>query len=496
MSSEAFIKTVGLPQLTSEMANDREQFETWMEDLHSYAGYKNFLEALTVNTALPAVRVDPDTMPVSNAGEIAAKKAVKCNDQAMVYLNASVRGGRPRACILKTKTADYPCGIAHESVTNLKAKFAKVDAFVATELRTRLSKVKMMKREHPSVFFDKITVIKEIADKLTADQLTLSEYMAQVFKGTLAEYRQGLRDTKNRHAGALTLDHMEDEVLDLYRLHKLGEEDEEEADETALSTPGAGWSNGNFLGECYNCHKKGHRAHECPEKKQGRGGNSKGKRTKKKCRRCNRAGHLEAACWEDENNAAKRPNGWTSREVTSVTAGSNNTQGSAQDEFMLMTVESMKFPDSMKLLTDPNIWIADTGATTDSTGYEWGVIQTKKGDENDDIVDASGKTMKSSIIGNLPVTKIDCAGKEEGNMTLQDVSVVPTGKYNLFSVTKRLKNGWTMQGDTEALTLSKGKNQVRFDIILNSDKGRLYCGYFKRRIPSMGAGEGLHHNNY
>ena len=149
MSSEAIIKTIGLTQLTSEIANDREQFETWLEDLYSYAGYKNFLEALSSSTALPAVRVDPDTMPTSTPEEIAAKKAVKGNDQAMVYLNASIRGGRPRACIQKTKTTAYPCGIAHEAMTNLKAKFAKIDSFAATELRTKLSKCKMVKGDHP-----------------------------------------------------------------------------------------------------------------------------------------------------------------------------------------------------------------------------------------------------------------------------------------------------------------------------------------------------------
>ena len=149
MSSEAIIKTIGLTQLTSEIANDREQFETWLEDLYSYAGYKNFLEALSSSTALSAVRVDPDTMPTSTPEEIAAKKAVKGNDQAMVYLNASIRGGRPRACIQKTKTTAYPCGIAHEAMTNLKAKFAKIDSFAATELRTKLSKCKMVKGDHP-----------------------------------------------------------------------------------------------------------------------------------------------------------------------------------------------------------------------------------------------------------------------------------------------------------------------------------------------------------
>ena len=494
MSDEAIIKTIGLAQLTSEMAGDRELFETWMEDLCSYAGYKNFLEALSASVALPDTRVNPDTMPTSDDQERAAKKAVKENDLAMVYLNASVRGGRPRACIQRTKSSEYPCGIAHEAVTNLKNKFAKTDAFAATELRTKLSQCKMIQGDHPSKFFDRLTIIKEMTDKLSADKITLSEFVSQVFKGSLKEYLIVLRDVKRANGSRLTLDDLEEEVLELYRLQHMGDDDEdEENNETSLATPGAEWANKTFKGKCYKCHKEGHRAFECPEKRQNQGqrghrGSQQGKRPETRtCHKCGLVGHLQSNCWEDEKNARKRPSGWTSNQNTtsigaaaaaSVTA---TTQGYQQEEFLLMAMGEMKFPDSMRLLSDPNIWIADTGATTDSTGFDYGVIKTRAGTVNDQLMDASGKSMPSTVIGNLPVTKINCEGKEEENIVLQDVNVVPTAKYNLFSVTKRTKEGWELQGNKEALVLKKGNKIVKFDIILNSEKGLLYCGYFKRR---------------
>lgn len=101
--------------------------------------------------------------------ERAAKKAVKENDLAMVFLTAS---------------ADYASRIAHIVMSNLMDRFAKVNSFTATEMRIRLSKVKMKKGEDPILFVDEITRIEEMADKLTTDQITMSEYVTQVLTST------------------------------------------------------------------------------------------------------------------------------------------------------------------------------------------------------------------------------------------------------------------------------------------------------------------------
>ena len=57
----------------------------------------------------------------------------------------------------------------------------------------------------------------------------------------------------------------------------------------------------------------------------------------------------------------------------------------------------------------------------------------------------------------------------------------PNGTYNLFSVTKRMKDGWKLYGDDTVLGLKKGSRKVDFDIVMNTPKGLLFCRYFKQK---------------
>ena len=57
----------------------------------------------------------------------------------------------------------------------------------------------------------------------------------------------------------------------------------------------------------------------------------------------------------------------------------------------------------------------------------------------------------------------------------------PHGTYNLFSVTKRMKDGWKLYGGDTVLGLKKGFRKVEFDIVVNTPKGLLFCTYFKRK---------------
>ena len=59
------------------------------------------------------------------------------------------------------------------------------------------------------------------------------------------------------------------------------------------------------------------------------------------------------------------------------------------DEFGLMVVG---FPDSMELLNNPNIFIGDTGATSDSTPHVDGIVNLKNTSIGDNMTDASGKS--------------------------------------------------------------------------------------------------------
>jgi hypothetical protein len=67
-----------------------------------------------------------------------------------------------------------------------------------------------------------------------------------------------------------------------------------------------------------------------------------------------------------------------------------------------------------------------------------------------------------------------------GQATLTEVTILPTGKFNLFSLTKLVNNGWILGGDYETMWLTKGERTVTFDIKIPTPKGTLYAMYFKR----------------
>ena len=120
-----------------------------------------------------------------------------------------------------------------------------------------------------------------------------------------------------------------------------------------------------------------------------------------------------------------------------------------------MNINDGVFPDTAKLLSDPNIMIAYTGATRDSTCHTERIVKKKKASKNDVITEAKGAEIMPTEIGNLPVTKIDKNRQEVQELDLKDVTPKPHGTYNIFSVTKRMKYGWELYGDDTVLVLKK-----------------------------------------
>jgi Zinc knuckle len=155
---------------------------------------------------------------------------------------------------------------------------------------------------------------------------------------------------------------------------------------------------------CWKCGKTGHQKKDCPQKGQ----HSSNEKGAKKCGRCGKPGHETARCWKDPKNADKRP-AWlkeklqgSGREVSAVNAtfevlccsvcngGFGNaeppedvlleedrvhivapdiviTELREETEVCMEMSDTQLFPKALKLLSDPNIWIGDTGASVDMT---------------------------------------------------------------------------------------------------------------------------------
>ena len=101
------------------------------------------------------------------------------------------------------------------------------------------------------------------------------------------------------------------------------------------------------------------------------------------------------------------------------------------------------------------------------------------------ILSVGGKPLLPKGVGKLTCIKCNQFGEELGTVTIDQVSYLPGSSFNLFCVSRMTsKLGWEVSKmDKEKLILSKIQDGVAcmltFDVIIQTSKGAVYCGYFK-----------------
>ena len=102
-----------------------------------------------------------------------------------------------------------------------------------------------------------------------------------------------------------------------------------------------------------------------------------------------------------------------------------------------------------------NIWIGDTGATSHMTNNDFGMFDCSTSNTN--VYVGSGKALKASKIGKIKLQNV-----VDGKITsfvLQDVLQVAEVSGNLFSLTKKISNGYALKSvliaSNTSLVLSK-----------------------------------------
>jgi hypothetical protein len=136
----------------------------------------------------------------------------------------------------------------------------------------------------------------------------------------------------------------------------------------------------------------------------------------------------------------------------------------------------------MKLLLDPNVWIADTGATVHATQNSSAMIKKCDRNGNDSVTMGNGKSEATEWYGDLHVTLCDMDGNTKGDSKMTHVAYVPTSKFNLFSLTRMMINNWILGGDENSIWLEKGRNKIVFYIKITTSTGDIYCAYMKRKF--------------
>ncbi len=200
-----------------------------------------------------------------------------------------------------------------------------------------------------------------------------------------------------------------------------------------------------------------------------------------------------ASCWENPENSSKRPQGYKpqlsideakkklSEAKNKMTTGqSNNQNGKTEVQGAMVEVQGAmvecnnkfscstiilemmeKSPKeiaatslsltsgSQDLLKCKNVWIGDTGATQHSTF-------SASGGRNQHTCNVMmkgqvGGVTKTLTLMDFLVKLQDIRGKEYGKALLKDVQVNLMFNHNLISITKLLKDGFHLIGDSNAL---------------------------------------------
>ena len=257
-----------------------------------------------------------------------------------------------------------------------------------------------------------------------------------------------------------------------------------------------------FNGTCNRCGKRGHKEVECYSKqhingqalgaKQGTNntqqqneqkGNGKGQgKTKFKgtCNYCSKYGHKEADC-RKKTADEKKGNSKQETGATAISDKSTEFLLYAGVEYGMMSMKNM-FPDSYDLLQTPEIWIGDMAATTDMTPHRKGMTEVSSPPGDVHVVMGNKQVEKSTAIGCISSVVCDNQGNQKFNVKMTDVALVPGCAFNLFSWSKRLKKGWSLHGNADALTLSSpdGACKLQFDIKITTPNGVLFAICMKR----------------
>jgi hypothetical protein len=140
----------------------------------------------------------------------------------------------------------------------------------------------------------------------------------------------------------------------------------------------------------------------------------------------------------------------------------------------------IKFPNDQGLLNDPNVWIADSAASMYMTQQVNGMINIQRNKANG-ITVCSGEFMVAKQRGDIPSELCDNEGHSIMKATIKDDVVNKNFPFNLFSLSKLMKQGWVLGGDEmKGITLTKEQYALRFDIPIDTLEGIVFAMYARR----------------
>jgi hypothetical protein len=483
------------------------KFTLWWIRFMGFAECHNFAKALQPEPESDLPTSSTTVIDESTEDGKKQAQAKKRNNIAMANFAQAFTSEGLMNILLKSMSAEWPRGKACLVVQGLFKKYQPQDVVTLVELRMALNKVSMKKNQDPATLFEQL---KAIENKYTAEsaQLDESEVIATILSAAPVEYQPVLTTVQLLKGDKVTVDDLEKAMTNMWRQRqaKKGKEKDEDEDDDAEIALGA------IAKFCFKCKKKGHKAHECRSQggaeNKNKASNGKQKKIRGKCFNCGREGHRSVDCWAKEENKDKRP-AWykdgnkneygktaivSDSPVEFLLIGAEEIGKMHEKEFVLAgkDEEVLSFPEVQSILSDPNVWIGDTGATKHVSPHSEGLVNIRESKSSDNITMGNKRVEKASQVGDIHGIICDKYGNEKNKVKIEDVSIVPTSGYNLFSITKLMKNGWKLSGTKEEIKLTNDEKEIIFDICIPTPMGMLLAMYVKRcgEMANLGTANG------
>ena len=465
----------------------RDDFFTWWTRFQAYAMLKHFRQALKpeAETNLPA------TEETATGETPANESARKRNNLAIYYLTLAFQNEALLNLVYKSCTQDWPSGLAWKIVEALFIKYKPDDTISRVEMRGLLANVSMKKDEDPSTLFEQLSVIENryntrATATTAARTIDEEDLIATVIQKAPFVYQSVITNEHRTKGTNLKLTDLEEVMHQFYRqVAKTDGTNNNKGAGTEVNFTNVGGTsntntNNNNSGNSNTSNKNG------KKKSYGKKGTKKGK-----CKGCGKEGHWWNECWDNPQNADTVPKWYKPKAKTNAesnnseanmsaaaTVRTNNTSGN--EVFFCSAVGTQVFPDDLKILSDPNIFLADSGATAHMTNCDIAMVDIKPVNKTDHALCANGGISKVTKIGCIPAMKVNNQGLDEFPLRLMDVSHTPDSPFNVVSITKMLMENWILTGNKDEMTLVKGDKQIHFDIKIHTPKGVLYAAYLKR----------------
>ena len=152
-----------------------------------------------------------------------------------------------------------------------------------------------------------------------------------------------------------------------------------------------------------------------------------------------------------------------------------------------VSVPQLVIPTTFEMLSQPDVWICDTGASSHSTNDNSGARNEK--DTGSASLGHAGQALKATMTIDLLGQYVTKDGTWGMKATLTEVNFNASHNFNLMSLTRLLTRGWRItRGDDTGIYVEKGANKIDFDIVIRTPRGAIFACRFIREEAELTAG--------